>query len=118
MKEAERIIQIVCNYFERDVNEVISPNQLRENVVPRQMSMYIMRNNTKLSLTEIGRSFIGRKGKRKDHSTVIHSVNTIETLIECGWEYQGLEIMDHIKIIEKIIKRKTEPTLIKLYRYS
>lgn len=118
MKEAERIIQTVCNYFERDVNEVISPNQLRENVVPRQISMYIIRNNTKLSLTEIGRCFIGRKGKRKDHSTVIHAVNTIETLIECGWEYQGLEIMDHIQIIEKIIKRKTEPTLIKMYRYS
>lgn len=118
MNDAERIIQTVCNYFERDVNEVKSTNQLRENVVPRQMAMYLIRRNTKLSLTEIGRNFFGRNGKPKDHSTVIHSLNTVDMLIEIGWEYQGFEMQDHAQTLEKIIKRKAEPTMIKVYRYA
>ena len=44
-------------------------------VRPRQIAMYLTKNLTSKSLPDIGREFSGR-----DHTTVIHSVKTIEKL--------------------------------------
>jgi chromosomal replication initiator protein len=59
----------------------IKPGQLREKsnrkeiVVPRQVAMYLVKELTQASLPEIGRAFGG-----KHHTTVIHSINKIDTL--------------------------------------
>ena len=44
---------------------------------PRQISMFLCREMTRASTTEIGRRFGG-----KDHTTVIHSTNKIKDLIQ------------------------------------
>ena len=44
---------------------------------PRQIAMYISKELTSYSYPEIGKAFGG-----KDHTTVIHAVKKIESLIE------------------------------------
>ena len=44
--------------------------------LPRQMAMFLMRRQTTLSLSEIGRFF------DRDHTTVIHACDKIERLAE------------------------------------
>ena len=70
------IIQnIVCKYFKISKNEMLSARRSRYLVRPRQTAIYLAKMLTSKSLPEIGRSFSNR-----DHTTVIHSVKTIEKL--------------------------------------
>ena len=70
------IIQtIVCKDFKISKNEMLSPRRSRYLVRPRQTAIYLAKMLTSKSLPEIGRSFSNR-----DHTTVIHSVKTIERL--------------------------------------
>ncbi len=66
---------IVCKYFKISKNEMLSPRRSRYLVRPRQTAIYLAKMLTSKSLPEIGRSFANR-----DHTTVIHSVKTIEKL--------------------------------------
>jgi chromosomal replication initiator protein len=66
---------IVCKYFKISKNEMLSPRRSRYLVRPRQTAIYLAKMLTSKSLPEIGRSFSNR-----DHTTVIHSVKTIEKL--------------------------------------
>ncbi len=70
------IIQtIVCKFYKISKNEMLSPRRSRYLVRPRQTAIYLAKMLTSKSLPEIGRSFSNR-----DHTTVIHSVKTIERL--------------------------------------
>jgi chromosomal replication initiator protein len=70
------IIQtIVCKFYKISKNEMLSPRRSRYLVRPRQTAIYLAKMLTSKSLPEIGRSFANR-----DHTTVIHSVKTIERL--------------------------------------
>ena len=66
---------IVCKFFKISKNEMLSPRRSRYLVRPRQTAIYLSKLLTSKSLPEIGRSFANR-----DHTTVIHSVKTIEKL--------------------------------------
>ena len=66
---------IVCQFFKISKNEMLSARRSRYLVRPRQTAIYLAKLLTSKSLPEIGRSFSNR-----DHTTVIHSVKTIEKL--------------------------------------
>ena len=66
---------VVCQYFKISKNEMLSARRSRYLVRPRQTAIYLAKLLTSKSLPEIGRSFSNR-----DHTTVIHSVKTIERL--------------------------------------
>ncbi len=66
---------IVCKFFKISKNEMLSARRSRYLVRPRQTAIYLAKALTSKSLPEIGRSFSNR-----DHTTVIHSVKTIEKL--------------------------------------
>jgi chromosomal replication initiator protein len=66
---------IVCQFFKISKNEMLSARRSRYLVRPRQTAIYLTKLLTSKSLPEIGRSFSNR-----DHTTVIHSVKTIERL--------------------------------------
>jgi chromosomal replication initiator protein len=66
---------IVCQFFKISKNEMLSARRSRYLVRPRQTAIYLAKLLTSKSLPEIGRSFSNR-----DHTTVIHSVKTIERL--------------------------------------
>tara|TARA_B100000282_G_scaffold294960_1_gene273187 strand:+ start:84 stop:1493 length:1410 start_codon:yes stop_codon:yes gene_type:complete len=65
----------VCKFFKISKNEMLSPRRSRYLVRPRQTAIYLAKSLTSKSLPEIGREFSNR-----DHTTVIHSVKTIERL--------------------------------------
>ncbi len=71
----DSIQTIVCKYFKISKNEMLSPRRSRYLVRPRQTAIYLSKMLTTKSLPEIGRAFSNR-----DHTTVIHSVKTIEKL--------------------------------------
>ena len=73
----DRIQTIVCKFFKISKNEMLSSRRSRYLVRPRQTAIYLTKILTTKSLPEIGREFSNR-----DHTTIIHSVKTIEKLKE------------------------------------
>ena len=71
----DTIQTIVCKFFKISKNEMLSPRRSRYLVRPRQTAIYLAKMLTYKSLPDIGRDFSNR-----DHTTVIHSVKTIEKL--------------------------------------
>ena len=71
----DTIQTIVCKFFKISKNEMLSSRRSRYLVRPRQTAIYLAKMLTSKSLPEIGRAFSNR-----DHTTVIHSVKTIEKL--------------------------------------
>ena len=65
----------VCKFFKISKNEMLSSRRSRYLVRPRQTAIYLSKSLTSKSLPEIGRAFSNR-----DHTTVIHSVRTIDKL--------------------------------------
>ena len=90
----ENIQKLVSRYFGITVAELKSSKRNKTISLPRQIAMYLCREMTKLSLPEIGRQFGG-----KDHTTVLHSVNKIKSLMN-----KDREINTAIKTITKTVK--------------
>ena len=67
------ILEKVCGHFRVEQRHVFSKSRKREYVQARQVSMYLAQKYTKMPAGRIGQ-LIGNR----DHSTVIHSCNTIE----------------------------------------
>jgi len=80
----------VCKFFKISKNEMLSSRRSRYLVRPRQAAIYLTKILTSKSLPEIGREFSNR-----DHTTIIHSVKTIEKLIKANAELSGN--IDNIK---------------------
>ena len=72
---------------------MLSSRRSRYLVRPRQTAIYLAKSLTSKSLPEIGRAFANR-----DHTTVIHSVKTIEKLKE-----NNPEMNDNINKLKNII---------------
>ena len=73
--DIDTIQTLVCKFYKISKNEMLSPRRSRYLVRPRQTAIYLAKMLTSKSLPEIGRLFSNR-----DHTTVIHSVKTIERL--------------------------------------
>lgn len=70
---AERIAHRVSQHFHVDPRQLRSADRAHNVLVPRQISMYLARQLTGLSLGEIGAYFGGR-----DHTTVLHGCRKVE----------------------------------------
>ena len=73
----DKIQNVVSNYFNIALSEMLSQRRSRPLARPRQIAMYLAKKMTSRSLPEIGRRFANR-----DHTTVIHAVKTITRLSE------------------------------------
>ncbi len=89
---------LVCKYFKISKNEMLSSRRSRYLVRPRQVAIYLAKILTTKSLPEIGREFSNR-----DHTTVIHSVKTIEKL-----KSNNSEILNGINYLKNQILYKKE----------
>ena len=69
------IQSLVCKFYKISKTEMLSSRRSRYLVRPRQTAIYLTKILTSKSLPEIGREFSNR-----DHTTVIHSIKTIENL--------------------------------------
>ena len=91
------IQSIVCKFFKISKNEMLSSRRSRYLVRPRQTAIYLTKILTSKSLPEIGREFSNR-----DHTTIIHSVKTIEKL-----KKDDVELSNNIEILKnKILYNK------------
>ncbi|HEY46525.1 MAG: chromosomal replication initiator DnaA [Anaerolineae bacterium SM23_ 63] len=73
----ERIIAVVARQFGIEVDRLLSRERSREVALPRQVAMYLMREETSASLPQIGEALGGR-----DHTTVIYGYDKITNLME------------------------------------
>ncbi len=67
------ILKAVADFFNISLNDLTKRSRKKEVVKPRQIAMYLLREETKLSFPEIGQKLGGR-----DHSTVIHACEKIK----------------------------------------
>lgn len=70
----EKITKHVCEYYSFTVHDLRSSSRAKEISLARQVAMYLMKKMTNKSFQEIG-FFFGRR----DHSTVMHAVDKIQT---------------------------------------
>ncbi len=73
---AKKIIDIVSGRFCVPVDELKARSRKREIVECRQVAIWIIKKKTRLSLSQIGKLF------DRDHSTVLFSINSVNTFIE------------------------------------
>ncbi len=69
---SKQIIDKTARYFQIDPKDICSPKRDKHIVVPRQIAMYLLRNELKLSFPVIAKEL-----GRKDHTTAMHSVEKI-----------------------------------------
>jgi len=69
----EMIEKVICDYYKLSPNDLKGKSRKQELALARQMAMFLGKTLTNSSFKTIGLHFGGR-----DHSTVIHAVNTIE----------------------------------------
>jgi len=71
----KNIMAVVADFYNVSIDDLIKQSRKKEYVMPRQISMYIIRKELETSLPMIGEIFGGR-----DHTTVIHAIDKIQTL--------------------------------------
>jgi chromosomal replication initiator protein len=73
----DTIQKMVCDFFDLPYDRLLQKTRKREIVQARQITMYLAKIFTKNSLKTIGEHFGGR-----DHTTVIHSCQTVKDLMD------------------------------------
>jgi chromosomal replication initiator protein len=73
----EQIQRKVGDFFGVKVADLKAKSRTKAVAFPRQVAMYLARQLTHASLAEVGRAFGG-----KDHTTVLHAVDKIQTLLQ------------------------------------
>ena len=73
----QHIIDVVTGYYNVRLADVQSRRRHKSITEPRQVCMYLARKRTRFSLEEIGGYFGGR-----DHTTVMHSIRTVENRMQ------------------------------------
>lgn len=69
---ARQVIDKTARYFQLDPRDICSARRDRYIVVPRQIAMYLLRSELKMSFPNIAKEL-----GRKDHTTAMHSVEKI-----------------------------------------
>ncbi len=71
------LLNIIADFYNIPLKDLIGSSRKKNLVIPRQIAMYIIREETGLSFPSIGQELGGR-----DHSTVMHAYNKIEEQIK------------------------------------
>jgi chromosomal replication initiator protein len=66
------IQKVVADYHQISISDLKSKKRNKQFIEPRQIAIYLSRELTEMTYTEIGNEFGG-----KDHSTIMHSYNAI-----------------------------------------
>ena len=67
------IVEAVSNFFDINIKDITGKSRKKELVYPRQITMYLMREEINTSYPTIGYELGGR-----DHTTAMHAYNKIE----------------------------------------
>lgn len=90
---AKQIIERTARHFQIPFEDIVGPKRDKDIVVPRQIAMYMLRSELKLSFPKIAREL-----GRKDHTTAIHSVEKIDREARSDASLRMIisEIRDHL----------------------
>lgn len=72
----EKILKVVCEFFNIKSEELLGKKRNKELVYPRQITMYLLRHELSFSYPKIGQELGG-----KDHTTIMHGCSKIENEI-------------------------------------
>jgi chromosomal replication initiator protein len=78
------IQKTVSEYYKIDLNDLKAKTRKKEIVIARQIAMYFSKEYTNHSLKSIGYHFGGR-----DHSTVIHAVQSVNDMIDTNNNFKS-----------------------------
>ena len=92
-----KIMDLVCAHFKIKKEELKKQDRSKRVAYPRQVCMYLLREHTDLNFTDIAH-LLGRK----DHTTIIHGVEKIESDLSEGVN----DINSHISILKDQIFKK------------
>lgn len=70
----QSVLKAVADFYSITSNDLVKRSRKKEVVKPRQVAMFLLREETKLSFPEIGQKLGGR-----DHSTVIHACEKVKS---------------------------------------
>ncbi|MDO4670182.1 MAG: chromosomal replication initiator protein DnaA [Aerococcus sp.] len=90
-----KIQEIVANYYDVSVDDLIGKKRKRQIVVPRQIAMYLAREVAGGTLPKIGQEFGGR-----DHTTVMHANAKVEEMLQ-----ESPDIRKDLKNIKTMLAR-------------
>jgi len=97
----EVIIQETARFYRLTADDIRGNGRTRDTALARQVSMYLIRKLTDLSLINIGKEYKGKSGSGMDHSSVLNSIQKIETLIT-----EKAEFKDTIRDIQNNITER------------
>ena len=89
----KQIIQTVANFYDLKEKDMLSASRKKEIVKPRQVAMFLLREELKSSFPFIGRKFGG-----KDHTTAIYAYEKISKNLE-----KDNNLSDEINLIKQRI---------------
>jgi chromosomal replication initiator protein len=69
----KKIVESITEFYDIPSGNMFFTSRKKEYARPRQIAMYLLKKELKMSYSEIGRKFGG-----KDHTTVIHACQLIE----------------------------------------
>lgn len=75
--KVEEVVKIVCDYYNIEEDNIYRKIRKKEFVKPRQLIMYLLREDFKISFPTIGEKLGGR-----DHTTVMHSCDKVKEELE------------------------------------
>ncbi len=75
--EPDHHISLVASTFNISVDQIMDRNRTRQVSLPRQIAMYLLREEANISLPQIGKVLGGR-----DHTTIMHGCQKVAGLIE------------------------------------
>jgi chromosomal replication initiator protein len=90
------ILSSVCDFFEVKQTAIKGEKRQKQIVVPRQILMYLLKTEAKMTFSEIG-NFLGGR----DHTTVMHGVEKMEKLTESDTSVQKQMIKIKQKFTQK-----------------
>lgn len=73
---AKKLMEVVADFYNITIDDLLKQSRRKEYVKPRQIAMFLMREELENSFPSIGDYFGGR-----DHTTVMHAVDKISNLI-------------------------------------
>ena len=88
------VIARVAEFYNSETTEVLGKSRLKSLTLPRHIAMYLLKSDLDMGYVEIGRFFSGR-----DHTSVIHAVRKIKTLLN-----NDESISNEVSEIRNIIK--------------
>lgn len=79
----ETILKTTAEFYYLTISQLISKNKTQKLTIPREISMYLMRELLDITFSEIGLTFSGR-----DHSTIMKACSRVEAKMKKDKDYK------------------------------